>query len=84
MVRLDIDGGIADIPEGVAVFTTLSASGFSYGAIPVRVSLLNYSAFASRGYNLDDFFDPASIPSNSADGTYTCPSSPPFWDFCSN
>ena len=68
MIRLDIDDSIVNVQEGESVFRTVITSGFSYGAIPLHVTVLNYSTFASGGYNLDDFFDPASTPSISGDG----------------
>ena len=69
VISLESDNGIINAPEGESVNISFSASGFSYGAIPVQVSFFSYSQFASDGYDLTNFFDSADIPSASADGT---------------
>ena len=71
VISLESDQGVIDVMEGdsdVTASGTFSISGFSYGAIPLRVSFLNYSAYESRGFNLRDDFASADIPQNSADG----------------
>ena len=64
---LSVDG-IIDIIEGQPYSDVLLVSGFSYAAIPIRISTLTYSEYAAGGYNLEDDFDPSVIPLDAADG----------------
>ena len=72
VIALESDQGLIDVVEGDRDITAgsiiITTSGFSYGAIPLWVSLLNYTAYESRGFNLRDGFESADIPANSADG----------------
>ena len=47
---------------------TVDGTGFSYGAVPIKVSTLTYSEYAARGFNLENDFSPSVIPANAADG----------------
>ena len=69
VIELQSDEGLIDALEGEVAYRQILASGFSYGAIPVRVSILTYSEYAARGFNLSDEFDFDVIPPNAADGT---------------
>ena len=60
--------GIIDIIEGVPFTNILTTSGFSYGNIPIRISILTYSEYAASGNDLEDDFDPSEIPMDAADG----------------
>ena len=64
------DEGIIDIVEGAIALNPLVSSGFSYGAVPIRVTSFTYSQFAERGYTLEDSFDSGDIPMDAADGVY--------------
>ena len=73
VIALESEQGLIDVVEGdhynIAIAGSITISGFSYGAIPLHVSLLTYSAYyESRGSNLRDEFESAVIPANSADG----------------
>ena len=57
--------------EGEDIDLQIETSGFSYGSIPLRLSLLTYSEFVSAGNNLEDHFDSNTIPPVSADGKDT-------------
>ena len=64
--------------EGAEVIHTVEDSspdfdfrvtGYSYGSVGVQVSILTYSEYAARGFNLSqDEFDASVIPINAADG----------------
>ena len=43
-------------------------TGYSYSYVDVQVSILTYSEYAARGFNLQDEFDASVIPTNAADG----------------
>ena len=60
--------GIIDISEELVVGFAIDATGFSYGAVPIKISTLTYSEYAARGYNLEDDFSPSVIPADAADG----------------
>ena len=60
--------GIIDISEDIGTGFAIDASGFSYGAVPIKISTLTYSEYAARGFNLEDDFSPSVIPANAADG----------------
>lgn len=62
------DRGSIDITEGIEYEDFLQNSGFSYGAVPIRINTLTYSEYADRGYSLEDSFDSGAIPSNAASG----------------
>ena len=47
---------------------TVDGTGFSYGAVPIKVSTLTYSEYAARGFDLENDFSPSVIPANAADG----------------
>ena len=66
------DDGVIDIVEGEIGFNILFGNGFSYGAVPIRVTTFTYSEFAARGYNLEDEFDSDDIPMDAADGVHAC------------
>lgn len=61
------DEGIIDIDEGLILFQQLFTSGFSYGAVPIKISTLTYSEYAQRGFSLTDDFDSDDIPTDAAD-----------------
>ena len=65
------ENGVFDGYEGEDIDLQIETSGFSYGNIPLRVSLLSYSQFVMAGNNLEDHFDPNTIPPFSADGKDT-------------
>ena len=69
VIELQSDEGLINAFEGEVAYHQLLASGFSYGAIPVRVSILTYSEYTARGFNLGDEFDSDVIPPDAADGT---------------
>lgn len=60
--------GIIDISEDIGTGFAIDASGFSYGAVPIKISTLTYSEYAARGFNLEDSFDSSVIPANPASG----------------
>lgn len=62
------DEGLIDIIEGKDVVNYVLTSGFSYGAVPIRVSTMTYSEFTAGGYNLSDSFDSDQIPVDAANG----------------
>ena len=64
------NNGIIDVSEGIFDTTFIDATGFSYGAVPIKISTLTYSEYAARGFNLEDDFSPSVIPANAADGEY--------------
>ena len=70
VITLESEQGLIDVVEGDfhATAGSITTSGFSYGAIPLHVSLLTYSAYESRGFNLREEFESAVIPATSADG----------------
>ena len=70
ITELVSDDGIIDIIEGQPYSDVLFVSGFSYGAIPIRISALTYSEYEASGYDLEDDFDPSVIPMAAADGIY--------------
>ena len=61
-------GGIIDLTEGIIAGFSIVATGFSYGAVPIKISTLTYSEYAARGFNLENDFSPSVIPANAADG----------------
>lgn len=66
--RFSSDRGAIDISEGIEYEDLLQSSGFTYGAVPIRINTLTYSEFADGGFNLEDSFDSSAIPSNAANG----------------
>ena len=44
--------------------------GFSYGSIVITMSILTYSEYEERSYNLTDSFDSDDIPANPANGLF--------------
>ena len=68
MFELRSREGLIDIIEGESVSNDVLTSGFSYGAVPIRVSTMTYSEFTAGGYNLSDSFDSDQIPTDAADG----------------
>ena len=68
LFELASDEGLIDIVEGEVAINFILTNGFSYGAVPIRVSTLTYSEFTERGYNLADHFDSDDIPVDAADG----------------
>ena len=68
MIRLvGSEDGVLNGYEGEDIDLQLETSGFSYGNIPLRVSLLSYSEFEMAGYSLEDHFE-SDITSFPADG----------------
>ena len=63
-----VEGAVFDVIEGVTREVFLSASGFSYGSIPLRVSFITYSDFMDMGFNLTDEFDLSDLPTDAAQG----------------
>ena len=53
---------------------TLSSTGFSYSFVPVMTSVITYSDYIARGFNLEDDFNPSMIPASAGDGMFlgTC------------
>ena len=68
MFELTSDEGLIDIIEGEGVTNYILASGFSYGAVPIRVTTMTYSDFTAGGYNLSHSFDSDEVPVDAADG----------------
>ena len=60
--------GIIDISEDLVLGFSIDATGFSYGAVPIKISTLTYSEYAARGFNLENDFGPSVIPADAADG----------------
>ena len=67
-IELDSEEGLIDINEGELPFNLFSTEGFSYGPFVVTMSILTYSEFEDRGYNLTDSFETDDIPENAANG----------------
>lgn len=44
------------------------ASGFSYSAVPIKISTLTYTEYQARGFDLEDDFDAGDVPVDAADG----------------
>ena len=49
---------------------TLSYTGFSYSFVPVMMSVITYSDYIARGFNLEDDFNPSMIPASAGDGMF--------------
>ena len=60
--------GALDLSEDIFLFFSIDATGFSYGAVPIKISALTYSEYAARGFNIENDFNPSIIPANAADG----------------
>ncbi len=60
--------GILDLSEDFVLDFLIDATGFSYGAVPIKISSLTYSEYAARGFNLESDFSPSVIPASAADG----------------
>ena len=45
------------------------SSGFSYGAVPIKISTLTYTEYQARGFNIESDFDEGDVPDDAADGT---------------
>lgn len=65
-----LGGAVFNVTEGELLSLTLFSDGFSYGVIPVTVSLLTYSEYTDLGLNLTDAFDLDDIPEDEADGKH--------------
>lgn len=59
---------VLDLSEDVFLGFSIDATGFSYGAVPIKISTLTYSEYAARGFNLENDFSPSVIPTDAADG----------------
>lgn len=57
-----------DLLEGLTLGTNIGATGFSYGAVPIRISTLTYSEYAARGFDIGNDFNSSVIPANPAVG----------------
>ena len=60
------DGELFIIEEGETLTLLIAASGFSYGNIPLNVSLITYSDYAALGFTLEDEFSSALVPEDAA------------------
>lgn len=67
-IELVSDEGLIDVNEGQLSLSLFSTEGFSYGRFVVTMTLLTYSEFKERGYNLSDSFEADDIPENAANG----------------
>ena len=68
IINIGFEGSVFGITEGNILTLPIVTSGFSYGAIPVVVSLITYSEYMDRGFNLTDEFLPDEIPVDAATG----------------
>ena len=68
VISVGFDASIFDITEGDIETLPIVPSGFSYGAIPVVVSLITYSQYMDRGFNLTEGFLPEDVPFDAATG----------------
>ena len=60
------EGGLFVIEEGEVLTLLIAASGFSYGDIPLNISLITYSDYAALGFILEDEFSSALVPEDAA------------------
>ena len=67
-IELDSEEGLIDIIEGVRSLNSFFTEGFSYGPFAITMSILTYSEYEERGYNLADSFESDEIPANDANG----------------
>ena len=67
-IELVSEEGLIDVNEGELSLSLFSTEGFSYGPFVVTMTLLTYSEFEKRGYNLSDSFEADDIPENAANG----------------
>ena len=54
------------IEEGEQLTLLIATNGFSYGDIPLNVSLITYSHYAALGFTLEDEFSSALVPEDAA------------------
>ena len=71
LILPSVEGAVFDVTEGDTLEAFLSASGFSYGNIPLTVSFITYSDYMDMGFNLTDEFDLNDLPADAAQGTCT-------------
>ena len=87
-IRVLSDTSIIDATEGHNMLRIeLSISGFTYGAVTIKISVLTYSEYTAKGYSLKDDFSPDLIPTAAADSRLqiwynNCSISGRFWGFC--
>ena len=67
-VLIYLEENIYDIKEGGQLELPILTSGFSYGSIPLTVSLITYSEYMDRGFNLTDGFESEDLPIDAATG----------------
>lgn len=67
-IELDSEEGLIDIIEGVLSLNSFFTEGFSYGPFAITMSILTFSEYEERGYNLADSFESDEIPANAANG----------------
>ena len=67
-IELDSEEGLIDVNEGILSLNLFTTEGFSYGSFAIRMSILTYSEYEERGYNLADNFETDDIPANAANG----------------
>jgi hypothetical protein len=63
--------GVINATEGHYPDTGLTILGFTYGSVTVKASVLTYSEYAARGYNLENDFNPNVIPTTAADSRFS-------------
>ena len=68
LIYLETNTSIYDIIEGGQLELPILTSGFSYGSIPLTVSLITYSEYMDRGFNLTDGFESEDLPIDAATG----------------
>ena len=68
LIYLETNMSIYDIIEGGQLELQILTSGFSYGSIPLTVSLITYSEYMDRGFNLTDGFESEDLPIDAAIG----------------
>lgn len=54
------------VEEGEVLTLLVATSGFSYGDIPLNVSLITYADYAALGFNLETEFSSALVPQDAA------------------
>ena len=60
--------GVIDLAEGAALRDRVTATGFSYGLVSIRATVLTYNQFRAGGFDPSVVFDPIDVPEKAADG----------------
>ena len=63
-----IEATVFNVTEGESLRVFVRTSGFSYGNIPVNISLITYAEFMNMGFNLTDEFAVEDLPADAAEG----------------